>query len=243
MSSVGHPGVARGVALVEGVGGELLPVGPYFLEHFGVVAVALAALDELGLHGVDDVFLLLTHRLAQGVALASGEVGQLAAQEHDLLLVDGDAVGVFQVLLHAGDVVLDFGASVLAVDEVGDVVHGSRPVEGVHGDEVFEHGGVELAEVFLHTRRLKLEGADGLSLLVELVGELVVDGYLVEIHVDAFRLFHVLHGLLQLGECLQSEEVHLDESRRLDDVAVVLRAIGLLVLVVGVVGRRHGHPV
>ena len=74
---VGHPRVARGVALVEGVGGELLPVAPYLFEHLRVVAVGLSALDELRLHGVHDVLLLLSHGLAQGVALASGEVGQL----------------------------------------------------------------------------------------------------------------------------------------------------------------------
>ncbi len=74
---VRHPRVARGMRLVEGVGGELLPVAPYLVEHLRVVAVLLAALDELGLHGVDYVLLLLTHGLAQRIALASCETRQL----------------------------------------------------------------------------------------------------------------------------------------------------------------------
>ena len=64
--------------LVESVGGELLPVGPYLLKHLGVVAVLLATLDELGFHGVNDILLFLTHGLTQGIALATGEVGQLS---------------------------------------------------------------------------------------------------------------------------------------------------------------------
>ena len=63
--------------LVEGVGGERLPVGPYLLKHLRVMAVALATLDELWLHGINDVLLLLTHSLTKGVTLTSREVGEL----------------------------------------------------------------------------------------------------------------------------------------------------------------------
>ena len=72
----GYPRIAGSMRLVEGIGSKRLPVTPYLLQHLGVVAVLLTALNELGLHGVNDVFLFLTHRLTQGVALASGKVGQ-----------------------------------------------------------------------------------------------------------------------------------------------------------------------
>ena len=51
---------------------------PYLLQDGRVVTVLLTTLNELGFHGVDDFYLLLTHGLTQGVALATGEVGQLA---------------------------------------------------------------------------------------------------------------------------------------------------------------------
>ena len=65
----------------------------------------------------------------------------------------------------------------LALDEVGDVLHGSRTVQGIHGYEVLESGGLKLAEIFLHTGRLELERADGASGAVQLIGFGVVDWY------------------------------------------------------------------
>ena len=60
-----HPCVASGVRLVECVRRELLPVRPYLQQNLLVVAVLLAALNELRLqvrqHGCD----LLTHRLTE----------------------------------------------------------------------------------------------------------------------------------------------------------------------------------
>ena len=109
------------------------------------MSVLLSALDELGLHLVQFVAQLLTHSFTQGIALASGEVGQQAREEHHLLLIYGDTVGVLQVFLHDRDVILDGLPALFAVNEVWDVVHRSRPVEGIHGDEVLERGGLQFA--------------------------------------------------------------------------------------------------
>ena len=229
--------------LIERIGCELLPVCPYLIQHLGVVAILLATLNELWLHGVDNVLFLLTHSLTQGIALTTGKVGQLTRQQHHLLLIDGDAIGVLEVFLHAGDVVLDFLATILTGDERRNVVHRSRTVEGVHGNEVLEHRRMKLAEVFLHTCRLKLEGTDGAALLIELVSLGVVDGDMVQVNINATCLLDNGAGLFLLRQCLQSQEVHLDESGRLNHVAVVLGAVGLSILEVGVVGSRDGHPV
>ena len=223
--------------LVEGIGGKLLPVGPYLLKYCRVMAVFLATIDEFGFHGVNDVFLLLTHGLTQGIALTTGEVSQLARKQHHLLLIDGDAISILQILLHAGDVVFDLLLSVLTGNERGDVIHRSRAVEGIHGDEVFKHCGMQLTQVFLHTIRLKLEGTDGTSLLVEFEGFGVVDGNGIEIYVDATCLLDDSTALLHLRKRLQSKEVHLDESCRLDDMTIVLSTVGLGILEVWVVGR------
>ena len=55
------------MALVEGIGGKLLPVAPYLVENLRIVTILLTSFDELGLHLVYDILLLLTHRLTQGI--------------------------------------------------------------------------------------------------------------------------------------------------------------------------------
>ena len=228
--------------LVERIRSELLPVAPDFLQNLRVVSVLLSTLDELGLHVVQLVAQLLSHRLTQGVTLTTGEVRQQTGEQHDLLLIDRDAVGVLQILLHDGDVVFDGLASVFAVDEVGDVVHRSRTVKGVHGDEVLERGRLELAQVLLHARRLELERTDGASLAVQFIGGGIVDVDGVDVYLQSQTQADVLDGLLDDGECLQSEEVHLDQSGVFDDRAFVLCHQYFLSGVL-VVGRTDGYPV
>ena len=111
----------------------------------------------------------------------------------------------------------------LTVDEVGDVVHRPWTIEGVHRDEVLEGRGLQLAQVLLHPSGFELEGPDGLPLGVELVGLGIVDGDLVDVDLDAAALLDVQQGFLDDREGLEPEEVHLDQARRLDDRAFVLR--------------------
>ena len=144
--------------LVEGIRSKLLPVLPNLVERVVVEAVLLTALVEQPLQVVHLLNLLLAHRLAQGVALAAGEARQLPREQHHLLLIDRDAIGVLEVLLHAGEIVDNGLLALLAGDEVGDVVHGTRTVEGVHCDEVLERAGLQFNEILLHTCRLELEG-------------------------------------------------------------------------------------
>ena len=170
----------------------------YLLQYLRVVPVLLTLLDELRLHRINDGLFLLTHRLTQGITLASGKASQLSGEEHHLLLVHGDSVGILQVLLHARDIVLDFLLSVLTGDEGRNVIHRSRTIEGVHGNEVLEHRRLQLSQVLLHARRLKLEGTDGTSLLIKLVSQLIVDRNLVEVDDIAGGLLDNLARLLHL---------------------------------------------
>ena len=218
-----YPAVAGGMALVEGVGGEFFPVGPYFFEDGRFVAVFLSAFKEEGFQLVHLLDHFLTHRLAERVALATGEVGEKTRQKHDLLLIDRDAVGVLEIFLHDGNIIDNRFATMLAGDEIGDVVHGARTVEGIHGYEVFECGRLEFAEIFLHSGRLELECAGGAALAIELIGLGVVDGDFLHVDVDSPREFYVLDGFLDDGECLQPEEVHFYQSGFFDDTAFILR--------------------
>ena len=59
--------------LIERVTTEFLPVFPNFLQHFGIVTVVDAALDELRPQLVQNLRHFLRHTLTELVALASRE--------------------------------------------------------------------------------------------------------------------------------------------------------------------------
>ena len=184
--------------------------------------VGFAARHELTLQLLQYRHLLLAHRLTQFVALAAGEVRQQTREEHDLLLIDRNAVGVFQVFLHHGDVVGNGLQALLAADELRDVVHRSRAVEGVHRDDVAYHRRLQLLHILAHTRRLKLEDARRLPFLEEFVGQCVVNGDMVDVHHLARALLDVLDAFLDDIQRDKPEEVHLDKPYALHHVSVVL---------------------
>ena len=207
---IGHPRVASGVALIESIRSKGAPVVPNLFKHLFVVPIGLSARDKFGVHVVQLLDKLLTHRLTQGIALAAREVCNEAREQHHLLLVNRDAVGVFKVFLHAREVVDNGFVAVLAGNELRDIGHWPRAIKGVHRNEVFEGRGLQFAQILLHARRLKLEGADGAPVAEELVSSGVVDRYAVDVEFDAETFPDVLEGFLDNGESFQSEEVHLN---------------------------------
>ena len=145
------------------------------------------ALHKLLLELIHLAYHLLTHGLAQSITLAAGEAGEQTREQHHLFLIDGNAVGILEIGLHLGDIVFDFFLTLLAGDKLGDIVHRTRAVEGVHGDEVLEHRRLKLAQIALHTRRLKLERTHRGTARVEVVGLGVVDRYIVDVYLYALR--------------------------------------------------------
>lgn len=94
-----------------------------FSRILGIVSVGRASVYEQRFQLVQLRLDLLTHRLAQRIGLSAREVGQQARQKHDLLLIYRHTVSILQVLLHDRYVVHDRAFTVLALDEVGYVVH------------------------------------------------------------------------------------------------------------------------
>ena len=152
--------------LIESIGCKLLPVRPNLFEHLRIVSVLLSASNELRLHMIQLVAQFLTHCLTQGIGLTTGKVCQQTGQKHHLLLIDGNAVGIFQIFLHDGNIILDRLASPFTVDEVRDIVHRSRTIKSIHGNQVLESTWLQLAQVFLHAGGLELEGTDSPSVAV-----------------------------------------------------------------------------
>ena len=160
------------------------------------MSILLSLLDELRFHLVNDGFHLLTHRLTKGITLTTCKVRQLATQEHYLLLIDSDSVGVFEVLLHTRDVVLHQRRVMFTPDKVWDIIHWPRTIERIHGDEVFKHCWMKLTQILLHTSRLKLECTNGLSTLIELVSQLVINRDFLKVNNLTSRLLNNLTSLL-----------------------------------------------
>ena len=206
------------------------------------MAVLLSTRNEFRLHVVQLVTQFLTHRLTQGIGLTTGEVRQQTRQKHDLLLVDRNAVGILQILLHDGDVILDGLASPLTVDEVGDIIHRTRTVEGIHGNQILESARLQLAQILLHTGRFKLERTDGAAVAIEFIGSRVRNGYLVDVEFQAAVQTYIGNGFLNDGQGFQSEEVHLDKSRIFDDGTFVLGNEHLLARLL-IIRRADGYPI
>ena len=130
------------------------------------MSVLCSAFDEEALEAVQNVLQLLTHCLTESICLTSGEVGELTRKKHHLLLIYGDSVSVLKGFLHLRKVIYYRLTTLLSLYEVRDVVHRTRTVEGVHGDEVLETGRLELYEPLLHSRRFELEHAGCVSAAV-----------------------------------------------------------------------------
>ena len=122
----------------------------------------------------------------------------------------------------------------LAGDEVGNVLHRAGPVEGVHGDQVLEAVGLQVAQVLFHAGGLELEQAGRVAAGENLVGRRVVERNAVYVHIDAVHRLDVLHGVLDDRQRAQSQKVHLDQADAFDLLALELHHVQL-----GILGNGH----
>jgi hypothetical protein len=201
---VREPRVGRRVRLVEAVPGELLHLVPDLAGLLLVHAARGAALQELVHLGGHHLDLLLAHRLAQDVGLAEREAGERRGDLHHLLLVDHDAVGLFQDRLERRVLVGDARLAVPALDEVVDHLHRPGTVERVERRQVLEAVGLEALQDVAHAVRLELEEPARLARREQLVGAGVVDRDRGGIdHGPGLRLDH-LHAVVDQSERAQA---------------------------------------
>ena len=166
---IGDQRIGGGVALVEAVARELRDQ----LEDVARAGLLDAFLQRafhearaLRIHlGLD----LLAHGAAQEVGFAEAVARQHLRELHHLLLVDDDAVGLFQDRLGERMQVVRLLDAVLAVDVSLDVVHRAGPIQRHHSDDVAEAVGLELAQRLAHARTFELEHAAGIALRNQLV--------------------------------------------------------------------------
>ncbi len=220
--AVGDDAVGGSMGLVEAVSGE----GDQDLEDAvgvgGLESVRHRALDEFDLLLDHDLVLLLPHRAPQEVGLSQAVAADSLGDLHDLLLVHDDPVGLLEDRLEAGVGIGDRRLARLGVDELRNVVHGARPIERVERYQVLHAAGLRLLEDRLHPARLELEDRGRLALAEQLVGPRIVLGDLLLLDLDPAPADEV-DRMLDEGEGLEPEEVHLHEAALLEIVHRELR--------------------
>ena len=110
----------------------------------------------------------------------------------------------------------------LALDVVRYILHRPGAVQGIHGYKVVKLIGLEVDEVLLHTRTFKLESTIGISGLVELVGLFIVQRQLIYIDLYVVVSLYEGQGILNDGQGLQPQEVHLDNPGILYHITLIL---------------------
>ena len=173
---VGDQRVGLGVRLVEAVVREGHQRVPQGLDRVGAVAVRLHTGLEAGELGVEDLLLLLAHRLAQQVGPAERVAGDLLRDLDHVLLVDDEVVRRTEDLLERLRQLGVDGRGRLAAGLAHRVVgvavdpHRARPVERDGGRDVLERRRLHLPQQRAGAAAVELEDAQGVALGQHLVG-------------------------------------------------------------------------
>ena len=122
--------------LVEGVACEWFNEREYLLSHLPGVALTERAFEEVLLLLNHDLGNLLAHRLSHDVRLTERVSGESARNLQDLVLINDDAVCLFEHVLQRGMRVVRGDAAVLGIDKGGYVLHRTGSVERNHGCDI-----------------------------------------------------------------------------------------------------------
>ena len=168
--------------------------------------------------------LLLAHRAPQQVGLAERVSGQTVGDLHHLLLVDDDAVGLFENGLQLRKIVGDRPSAVLALDEV--VHHAALDragaVKRVERAQVLDAAGLVAAQDVAHARGFELEDPAGERLGEDLVGRRVVERQVFDDQLLAAMLFDQAERVVDQRQRGQPQEIHLEKAELLEAAHVVL---------------------
>ena len=164
---------------------------------------------------------LFAHGLAQNVRLAEREAGDGLDDAQHLVLVDDDAVGLFQDGLQRRVRVLDLLHAQLALDVLGDLRHRAGAVQGDHGRDLADVVGAQLGDVAAHLAAFQLEHAGALAAPQQVIGLAVVQGQFQDVDVDAVVALDVADGAGQDGQVRQAQEVHLEQADLFQDACRV----------------------
>ena len=159
---IGQHGVAYSMGLVEGIAGERCDEPEYLLSQFPGKALALRSSEESLLLLGHDLRDLLTHGLAHHIGLPQAIAGKGLDDLQYLILVDDDPVGLLQDVSQGMMGEIDRLEPVFGFDETGQMLLGSRSIQGHHGGHFWEGAWLEFLDIAAHAGALKLEDPSGL---------------------------------------------------------------------------------
>ena len=140
---------------------------------------------KFGIHMIQLVDQLFTHRLTQVVTLSSREVCNFTREKHHLLLVDCNAVRILEVFLHTRQVIRNRFYPVFALDKLRDVFHWARTIKRIHRNQILKSRRMKLTQILLHTWRFKLERTDCSTITIKIISGRVFNRYHINIDFDA----------------------------------------------------------
>ena len=176
----GDDAVIGGVALVEAVAGELLPVVEDLAGGLLGDAALHCPMHELLLVLEQLVLDLLGDGFAQVVRLGRGIARQLHRRRHQLFLVHREAVGLLEDRLQQGVLILDRLLAVHAADVSRDEFHRARAEQRHHGDHVLDGVGLHLHQPAAHARAFHLEHTRRLAPPQQGIGGGVIGGDVIQ---------------------------------------------------------------
>ena len=218
---VGGHGEGGAVGLAEAEGAEGVEGGPDLVDHVEAVALLEGGGAE---ERLDPALLGAADEAAQLVGAGEAAAGHHVHGAQDLLVEDGDAVGLGEDGLEVRVGVVGGGPAVAVLEEGADHVglHGAGAEEGDVHDEVVELPRLELADELALAGRLDLEAAEGVGGADHLVGGAVVQGDPLEVDPLPRGALHLVEGVGDRGLHAHAEDVELEEAHRVHVVLVEL---------------------
>ncbi|MNM85445.1 hypothetical protein D3C81_975590 [compost metagenome] len=187
------------------------------------IALRLASDDEMASLLIEHLAFFLGHRPTQQIGFTQRKARHFGSDLHDLLLVHDDAVRIFQDRLKIPVRIFHTDLPMLAGDEFGDELHGTRTVQRIDGNDVLECRRLELLQHSPHARGLQLEHAGRLSAAQHLVRCRIVVRNKPEIGCAARLLLDPVHATLDNGQGAQPQKIHFKQADRFQVLHGVLR--------------------
>ena len=219
---IGDERIGCRVRLVEAVVGEL---GHKVEDRAGLILVDAAlhrTVNETGalhLHLGGD---LLAHGAAQKVSFAERVAGEHLGDLHHLLLIDDDAIRLFQDGFQQRMQVI--GLQLAMLDRVvdRDVLHRARTVERHQRNDVLETVGLHARNGAAHALAFQLEHAHRFAGCQKTVGLLVIQRHFLDLDMDALARDQ-FQRRVDDGQRLEAEEVELHQPGFFHHLHVELR--------------------
>ena len=155
--AIRNEGICRRVRLIKGVICKALHIRKQFCCRLAVHTALHSPRNKALTLGKQNVRLLFGHGTAHDVGVTEGIARDLAEDAHDLLLIDGTAVGRAQDRLQLCNGIAHALWMMTAFNKFGNGIHRSRTVKRNCRNDVIQPLGREIGKHLPHAARLQLK--------------------------------------------------------------------------------------